>query len=313
MEFEHIPVMLGECIEGLAIKPDGIYLDGTVGGAGHSTEIAKRLTGGRLIALDQDPDAIKTATERLSGYPQAQVILANFKNMESVLEELSIPGVDGILLDLGVSSHQLDEAERGFSYQLDAPLDMRMSQSGTSARDIVNRYSVDELTRILREYGEEPFARPIARNIERARKQKEIETTFALADIIKSSVPAARRREKNPCKRTFQAVRMEVNGELDSLSEGLDQAFKCLNGGGRLVVLTFHSLEDRMVKRRFAEWCRGCTCPPDFPVCVCGNKPKARLIGRKPATASETEQEKNRRSKSAKLRIVEKIQENVSG
>lgn len=307
LDFQHVSVMLRECIEGLAIRPNGIYLDGTAGGAGHSGEIAKRLKNGRLIALDQDPDAVQTATERLSEFPQAQVIRANFRDMANVLRSLSIPGVDGILLDLGVSSHQLDEAERGFSYHLDAPLDMRMSQEGISARDIVNGYSVEELTRILRQYGEEPFAHAIAVHIGRARQEKEIETTIQLADIVKSSIPAAKRREKNPCKRTFQAIRIAVNEELTSLSQGLDQALDCLNPGGRLVILTFHSLEDRMVKQQFAEWCKGCICPPDFPVCVCNHQPKARLVNRKPLIASSDEQEKNRRSRSAKLRILEKL------
>ena len=307
MEFEHVSVMLGECLEGLRIRPEGSYLDGTAGGAGHSREIAKRLSTGRLVALDQDPDAVQTATERLRPYPQAQVVRANFREMGSVLAELGIDGLDGVLLDLGVSSHQLDAAERGFSYLADAPLDMRMSQEGTSARDIVNNCPPGELARILREYGEEPFARPIANRIARARQEKEIETTAELAELIKASLPAAKRRDKNPCKRTFQAIRIAVNGELDSLSEGLDQAFGLLHPGGRLVVLTFHSLEDRMVKQRFAGWCQGCTCPPDFPVCICGNKPKARLVNRKPITAGEQEQEVNRRSRSAKLRILEKL------
>ncbi|WMJ23767.1 16S rRNA (cytosine(1402)-N(4))-methyltransferase RsmH [Paludicola sp. MB14-C6] len=307
MDFKHISVMLDECIEGLNIKPDGIYLDGTAGGAGHSSEIAKRLTSGRLIALDQDPDAIQIATERLSEYKTAQVVSANFRDMDSVLQELQIDGIDGILLDLGVSSHQLDVTERGFSYHGDAPLDMRMSQKGISAKDIVNTYSVNELTRILREYGEENFARKIAFSIEKARAIKPIETTAELAELVKSSIPAAKRREKNPCKKTFQAIRIAVNGELDSLSEGLDKAFSCLNPGGRLVIITFHSLEDRMVKHRYLEWCKGCTCPPDFPVCVCGNQPKARLVNRKPIVATEEELEYNRRSKSAKLRILEKL------
>lgn len=307
MDFNHVSVMLGECVEGLAIKPDGTYLDGTAGGAGHSSAIAKCLTTGRLIALDQDPDAIRTATERLSMYPQAQVVQANFRNLQAVLQERLIGGVDGILLDLGVSSHQLDESARGFSYQADAPLDMRMSQSGLSAKDLVNTWSVNEITRILREYGEENFARQIAFKIEKSRQLKEIETTLELAEIVKSAVPAAARREKNPCKRTFQAIRIAVNSELDSLSEGLDQAFASLHSGGRLVILTFHSLEDRMVKHRFLEWCRGCTCPPEFPVCVCGNQPRARLVNRKPILASDEELAVNRRSKSAKLRILEKL------
>lgn len=307
MEFKHISVLLDECIDGLAIKPDGIYLDGTAGGAGHSSEIAKRLTSGRLIALDQDPDAIKVATSRLSQFKTAQVIQSNFRNMDRVLSELEIDGIDGILLDLGVSSHQLDEASRGFSYHQDAPLDMRMSQSGASAAEIVNSCSVEEIARILREYAEETFAYKIALAIEKARQQKPIETTLELAEIVKSAVPAAVRREKNPCKKTFQAIRIAVNGELDSLSEGLDIAFASLSQGGRLAIITFHSLEDRMVKHRYLEWCKGCTCPPQFPVCVCGNKPKARLVNKKPIIATAEELEANKRSKSAKLRIIEKL------
>lgn len=308
MEFNHISIMLQECIEGLNIKPDGVYLDGTVGGAGHSSEIANRLNDkGMLIALDQDPDAILIATQRLSYCKQAHVVSANFRNMDSVLAELHIDGVDGILLDLGVSSHQLDVLERGFSYNGEAPLDMRMSQDGVSAKDIVNNYSVNELTRILREYGEESFARRIAQNIDNARKNKEIETTLELADIVKASIPAARKREKNPCKKTFQAIRIAVNSELDSLSDGLDKAFTSLNSGGRLVILTFHSLEDRMVKQKFAELCKGCICPSEFPICVCNNKPKAKLINRKPISATEDELLVNRRSKSAKLRVIEKL------
>ncbi len=307
MDFKHVSVMLDECIDGLNINPDGIYLDGTAGGAGHSCEIARRLTSGRLISLDQDPDAIKIATQRLGEFKNAQVVAANFKNMDEVLHNLQIDGVNGILLDLGVSSHQLDVLERGFSYKGEAPLDMRMSQQGISAKDIVNTYSVNDLTRIMREYGEESYARRIAFNIYNAREKKQIETTQELADIIKSSIPAAKKREKNPCKKTFQAIRIAVNGELDSLSEGLDKAFASLNSGGRLAIITFHSLEDRMVKHRYLEWCKGCTCPHDFPVCVCGNLPKARLVNRKPIMASNEELEVNRRSKSAKLRIIEKI------
>lgn len=307
MEFQHQSVMLSECIDGLAIDPNGIYVDGTAGGAGHSKEIAKRLTGGKLYALDQDPDAIITATERLAPYPQAKVIQTNFRQMRFVLENEGVQGVDGVLLDLGVSSHQLDQRERGFSYQGDAPLDMRMSQSGISAKDIVNTYSVEELTRILRDYGEEKFAYRIAQNIVRQREMKPIERTMELAEIIKSSMPAAARRDKNPCKRSFQAIRIAVNEELDVLKEGLDAAFSMLNPGGRLVILTFHSLEDRIVKQKFAEWCKGCTCPPDFPQCVCGKTPQAELVNRKPITATEEELEQNHRSKSAKLRILKKL------
>ena len=259
MDFKHIPVLLYETLEGLNINPDGIYVDGTAGGAGHSSEIAKRLTTGRLFSLDQDPDAVKAATERLSVYPQAKVIKTNFRDMADALSEKGVTKVDGVMLDLGVSSYQLDTAERGFSYQHDAPLDMRMSQSGTSAKDIVNTYSVDELTRILREYGEEKFALNIARNIVRQREVSPVETTLELADIIKSSMPAAARRDKNPCKRSFQAIRIAVNSELDALSQGIDEAFDLLNVGGRLVIITFHSLEDRMVKQKFLELCKGCT------------------------------------------------------
>lgn len=307
MEFQHISVLLQECMEGLHIRPDGVYVDGTAGGAGHSSEIAKRLTTGKLFALDQDPDAVAAATERLRAYPCAKVIQTNFRAMETVLHEEGIDGVDGVLLDLGVSSHQLDEGSRGFSYHADAPLDMRMSQSGASAKDLVNTCSVDELTRILRDYGEEKFARRIAVNIDRHRQVQPIETTLELAEIVKASVPASSRREKNPCKRTFQAIRIAVNGELEVLEEGLDAAFSMLNPGGRLAVITFHSLEDRLVKQKFARWCQGCTCPPDFPQCVCGNVPKAILVNRRPIVAGETELLYNKRSRSAKLRVLEKI------
>ncbi len=307
MEFAHISVLLKECIKGLNIKPDGIYVDGTAGGAGHSSEIAKRLTTGRLFALDQDPDAIAVANERLAPFEQAQVIQTNFSAMKDVLLEYHIKQVDGILLDLGVSSHQLDKGSRGFSYQVDAPLDMRMSQSGISAEDIVNTYSQEQLSRILWDYGEEKFARKIAANIVRKRAQKPIKTTFELAEIIKTSMPAASRREKNPSKRSFQAIRIAVNEELDVLSTGLDVAFELLNPKGRLVVITFHSLEDRIVKQKFARWCQGCTCPPDFPKCVCNHYPRAKLINRKPILASEEELNNNKRSHSAKLRILEKL------
>ncbi len=306
MEFHHISVMLNECIEGLAIKSDGIYIDGTAGGAGHSLHIAQKLSdNGRLIALDRDPDAVLTATERLKNYP-AQVVKSNFSEMHSVISDMGIKGVDGILLDLGVSSHQLDTPERGFSYKYDAPLDMRMSQSGLSAYDIVNTYSEEMLSKILFEFGEEKFARKIASSIVSQRSEKPVKTTLELAEIVKSSIPAKFRREKNPCKKTFQAIRIAVNGELDHLSTGLDNAFECLNSGGRLAVITFHSIEDRIVKQKFASWCKGCICPPDFPVCVCGKKPLAHLVNRKPVTASEEELAVNNRSRSAKLRIIER-------
>ncbi len=298
--------MLRECIDGLDIKPDGIYVDGTVGGAGHSSEIARRLTSGRLLAVDRDPTAVETARERLKGF-NATVIKANYSELDRVLSEQGIDSVDGILLDLGVSSHQLDTAERGFSYRLDAPLDMRMSQEGISAKDIVNGWSEKELARIIFEYGEEKYARNIASAIVKCREQKKIDTTGELSEIIKSAVPAKSKREKNPCKRTFQAIRIAVNEELEHLSLALDKAFDALRPGGRLCIITFHSLEDRIVKQRFAAYCRGCECPPDFPVCVCGKKPRGKLINRKPITAGEKELEENRRSSGAKLRIIEKL------
>lgn len=306
MEFSHISVLLNECIEGLSIKPNGIYVDGTAGGAGHSVEIAKRLDKGRLIAIDRDPTAVEVASERLKGY-NAAVVKANYSEIDEVLKSLSIDKADGVLLDLGVSSHQLDKAERGFSYHNDAPLDMRMSCEGLSARDVVNTYSYEELSRILFEYGEEKFSRSIASAIVRTRETKPIETTLELAEIIKASVPQRVRREKNPCKKTFQAIRIEVNSELEHLSVALDKAFDVLNSGGRLCVISFHSLEDRLVKQRFASFCKGCICPPDFPQCVCGRKPKGRLVNRKPILASQDELEVNNRSRSAKLRIIEKI------
>ncbi len=309
MEFSHVPVLLSECMDGLAIRPDGIYLDGTAGGGGHSEEIVKRLTSGRLIALDQDPDAVEAASRRLAPYPQAKVVHANFKEMEEVLESLSIEKIDGVLLDLGVSSYQLDTAERGFSYQKDAPLDMRMSKEGKSAKDFVNFAPEEEIARVLFEYGEERYARRIASKIVLKRQEKPIETTFELSEIIKSAVPAASRREKNPSKRSFQAIRIAVNGELDALKEGLEAAFRVLKPGGRLAVITFHSLEDRIVKQTFAAYAKGCECPPDFPVCVCGKTPRGKLVNRKPILPTKEEMEQNRRSQSAKLRVLEKIKD----
>lgn len=306
MEFAHIPVLLEQCLDGLDIKPDGIYFDGTCGGAGHSREIAKRLTTGRLIGIDRDPDAVAVASERLSGLP-AQVVRGNYSEIEQIADDLGICGADGILLDLGVSSYQLDNSERGFSYHNDAPLDMRMSKEGTSARDIVNEYSKEQLTKILYEYGEEKFAPRIAETIIKRRSEKPVETTTELADIVRDSIPAKFRRDKNPCKKTFQAIRIAVNCEFDHLDRALDEGFELLKPGGRFCIITFHSLEDRIVKQRFAGWCKGCTCPPDFPVCVCGNKPKGRLVCRKPLEASEEELEANPRSRSAKLRIIEKL------
>ena len=307
MEFSHQPVLLQECLDGLAIKPDGIYLDGTAGGAGHSGAIARRLTTGRLISLDQDPDAIEVATQRLAGLP-ATVVQSNFRNAPAVLRQLGIDGLDGALLDLGVSSHQLDDGERGFSYRMDAPLDMRMSQSGPTAADLVNTASREELARILREYGEEPYAWAIAGHIVRLRECQPILTTLQLADTIASALPpAVRRKDKNPSRRSFQALRIAVNGELDALSEGLDGIFEALNPGGRFAIITFHSLEDRLVKNRFRHWATACTCPPELPVCVCGGKAKGRLVNRKPIEAAAQELEENRRSRSAKLRVIEKL------
>lgn len=307
MVFSHVPVMLNECIDGLAIRSDGIYVDGTAGGAGHSSAIASRLgENGRLISIDRDPDAVAVATERLSPYSMAQVVKNNYSNMREVLDSLGIDKVDGVLLDLGVSSYQLDEGSRGFSYHADAPLDMRMEKEGISASDIVNTYSQQELAKIIFEYGEEKFSRRIAENIVKARAVSPVETTLQLADIIRQSVPQKARREKNPCKKTFQAIRIAVNGELEHLSKGLDEAFYSLKTGGRLAVITFHSLEDRLVKQRFAGWCKGCICPPDFPQCVCGHKPKGVLVNRKPIEADEKELEENKRSRSARLRIIER-------
>ena len=303
MEFNHISVLLNETIESLNIKEDGIYLDGTAGGAGHSLEIAKRLTSGKLIALDQDPDAVKIATERLKGY-NATVIQSNFCDMDRVLVSLNIDKVDGILLDLGVSSYQLDTAERGFSYHKESALDMRMSKSGISAEDIVNNFSETELADIFWRFGEEKFSRKIASKIVTERQKNRITTTTRLAEIIANAYPASARRDGHPARKCFQAIRIAVNAELDRLNETLDKAFDLLKSGGVLSIITFHSLEDRMVKLRFKEYCTGCTCPPDFPVCVCGKTPKGHLLTRKPIEPSEGELETNPRSRSAKLRVI---------
>lgn len=302
----HIPVMLREVLEDLAVKPDGIYLDGTAGGGNHSRAIAEQLTeGGRLFAMDQDPDAIAEAGRNLVGLP-AELVHANFTELGRVLAEHGTKA-DGILLDLGVSSHELDEGSRGFSYHQDAPLDMRMSQEGRTAAELVNTLSAAELSDILFRYGEEKFARQIAAQIVAAREIKPIGTTLELAELIKKGVPAKARRDKNPCKKSFQALRIAVNDELNCLSIALETAFSSLKPGGRLVILTFHSLEDRIVKQAFAGWCTGCTCPPEFPVCVCGHKPEGRLLHRKPLTATAEELERNPRSRSAKLRSIEKL------
>lgn len=304
----HRPVLLEQTLETLQVRPDGVYLDGTAGGGGHSYAIASRLQGGRLIALDQDPDAIRAAGERLAGLP-ATVVQSNFTRMDEVLQRLEIPAVDGILLDIGVSSHQLDAPERGFSYHYDAPLDMRMSQSGVTAAELVATLSEQQLADIFRRYGEEKFARPIARSIVRQRDKQPIETTLQLAELVSQSVPAAARRDGHPARRVFQALRIAVNGELDCLSAALDTAFDCLKPGGRLAIITFHSLEDAVVKERFAQWRQGCICPREFPVCVCGRTPAARAVLKKPATATPEELADNPRSRSAKLRCVEKCHE----
>lgn len=307
MDFSHIPVLLRETIEALDIRPDGIYVDGTAGGGGHSQEILNRLEKGTLIAIDQDPDAVETVTKRFEGNKNVKVARANFSQMDEVVRSLGFDRVDGVLLDIGVSSRQLDTPERGFSFHNDAPLDMRMSQEGTSARDLVNTLPHGELARIIRMYGEERFASSIAGAIVREREKKPIETTLELAEIVKSGVPAAKRRDGHPARKTFQALRIAVNGELDRLSVGLEAAFSLLAPGGRLAVITFHSLEDRIVKQYFAQLCTGCTCPKDFPVCVCGKKPQAKLWKKKPVEASEEELASNARSRSAKLRVLEKI------
>lgn len=307
MDFSHIPVLLPECLEGLNLRREGLYLDGTAGGGGHSCEIAKRLTTGRLIALDKDPDAVRAAGERLSGLP-AQVIESDYADIPQVLDKLGIDKVDGILLDLGVSSYQLDTPERGFSYRLDAPLDMRMSQKGPSAYDLVNSWDVSSMARILREFGEERYALPIAKKICRVREQKPVETTGELVELVKAAIPPGARYEGgHPAKRTFQAIRIAVNSELENLSRCLDEAFQRLAPGGRFVIITFHSLEDRMVKTGLAGLARGCVCPPDFPVCVCGRTPKVKLVHKKPVLPSPEEVADNPRARSAKLRTAEKL------
>lgn len=307
MDFSHIPVLLSETIDGLNIKPNGIYVDGTAGGGGHSYEILKRLTSGKLYSIDQDPDAIAAVTERFKNEPNSVILKGNFSNMKELLAEKQVYYVDGVLLDIGVSSHQLDTAERGFSFHEDAPLDMRMSQQGTTAADLVNSLSFEELTKIIFSYGEEKYANSIVRAIIKQREIKPITTTFELAEIIKNSVPQKVRREGHPARKTFQALRIAVNRELEVLEKGLDEAFEILNPQGRLAVITFHSLEDRIVKKKMAEWFKGCTCPKDFPVCICGNKPKAKAVSKKPITANSLELDRNLRSRSAKLRICEKI------
>ncbi len=311
IQFSHRPVLLDECMDGLHIRPDGVYIDGTAGGAGHSSEIAARLgEDGRLIALDQDETAVAVATERLSVFGErARVVRSNFCELGSVCEELGVKGIDGLLLDLGVSSYQLDTAERGFSYQADAPLDMRMdNRNPLTAQRIVNEYSEDQIRRILFEYGEERFSSRIASNIIRERERRPIETTGELVEIIKRSIPAAQRDGgHHPAKRSFQALRIEVNAELDVIAPAIRSAVRLLKKGGRVAIITFHSLEDRIVKNAFAEMAQGCTCPKDFPICVCGKKPLLKVITKKPILPSEAELAINPRARSAKLRVAERI------
>ena len=310
IEFSHYSVLLNECMNGLDIKPNGIYVDGTAGGAGHSSEIAKRLEDGRLIAIDQDETAVAVATQRLNALGKnTTVVRNNFCEIATVCRELGVEGIDGVLLDLGVSSYQLDTAERGFSYSADAPLDMRMdNRRALSAYEVVNTYSEQALKKILFEYGEERFSPQIAAAIVRAREKKPIESTAELSDIVKYAIPsAAREGGHHPAKRSFQAIRIEVNAELDVIEPAIRDAVALLNKGGRIAIITFHSLEDRIVKQAFASLATGCTCPKNFPICVCGNKPKVKVVTRKPILPSREELEENPRSRSAKLRIAEKL------
>ena len=307
MEFHHKPVLFEETIRSLAIRPEGTYIDGTMGGGGHSEAILKQLTTGRLLSIDQDPDAIQAAGKRLAPYPQSIRVRGNFSQMAELARAQGIDAVDGVLLDIGVSSYQLDTPERGFSYHHDAPLDMRMSKEGPSARDLVNTLGQQELADIIFRYGEDRSARRIAQGIVQAREQAPIETTAQLAEIIKASVPAAGRGEGHPARKTFQALRIAVNGELDRLREGLQAGFGLLKPGGRLAVITFHSLEDRIVKQQMHDWCQGCICPKDFPVCVCGRKPQGTLVYKKGLAPSEAEVAENPRARSARLRVIEKL------
>ena len=310
MEFKHVSVLLNECLDALNIKDDGIYVDCTLGGAGHSSHILQRLSkDGLLVGIDQDTDALKAAGERLKEYENKKLVHNNFHNIDSILEELDIPKVDGILMDLGVSSYQLDEGERGFSYMKDAPLDMRMNRDREfSAYDVVNSYSMEDLWRIIRDYGEEKFAKRVAEFIVNRREEKPIETTLELVDIIKAAIPAKARREgPHPDKRTFQAIRIEVNGELEILNKAIEDGVNRLNKGGRMAIITFHSLEDRIVKLKFRELANPCTCPKEFPICVCGKKPLVKLISRKAIDPSKEEVEENPRSRSAKLRVIERF------
>lgn len=311
MDFSHYPVMFFECIEGLDIKPNGIYVDCTAGGGGHSEGILQKLESGKLISIDQDDNALLACKNRFLKYGDKSILVkSNFCELERVLNDLNIDRIDGVIMDLGVSSHQLDTPERGFSYNCDANLDMRMNPlSPLSAYDVINTYAESDLKRIISEYGEEKFAHVIARNIVKEREIKPIATTTQLVEVIKKSIPvgAARKEAQHPAKRTFQAIRIEVNHELDVITPAINTAINRLNKGGRIVIMTFHSLEDRIVKTTFNEFAQGCTCPKDFPICVCGNKPKIKIINKKPITASQEELGQNSRSKCAKLRIAEKL------
>lgn len=309
MKFKHIPVLLNECIEGLNINPDGIYVDGTLGGAGHSSQIIKKLSSkGMLIGIDRDEEALKAAKEKLKNYNNVKYVHGNHDDIKQILSEMNIDKVDGILLDLGVSSYQLDERNRGFSYMADAQLDMRMDKtSNLTAKEVVNNYSESELARIISEYGEEKFAKKIANNICKLRKEKEIETTKELSDIIEKTIPKSLQKDGHPAKRTFQAIRIEVNNEIEPLYRTILDCIDVLKPKGRLCTITFHSLEDRAVKNAYTDAKGKCTCPPDLPYCVCGYKTLGNIINKKPIVANEEETKENSRSKSAKLRIFEKI------
>lgn len=306
-DFVHIPVMLHEAVDGLDIRPDGVYVDGTAGGGGHSAEILSRLSAGMLYSIDQDPDAIAVVTQRFKDNEHSRVIQGNFGDIRQLMHDIGVNSVDGVLLDIGVSSHQLDDGARGFSYHEDAPLDMRMSQSGPTAADLVNTADVGELSRIISLYGEERYAYSIAKGIVRYREDKPIATTLELAEIVRNNVPQKVRRDGHPARKTFQAIRIAVNRELDVLERGLDGAFELLSPGGRLSVITFHSLEDRIVKQFMNKQTEGCTCPKDFPVCVCGKTPRARVLTRKPIIPGDRELADNPRARSAKLRVLEKL------
>lgn len=307
-KFSHISVMLYETVDGLDIKPDGVYVDGTLGGGGHSMEIAKRLSNkGKLFCFDRDPDAINACKEKFKDFENVTLINTKYSNLKQELENRGVTNIDGLLLDLGVSSHQLDTRERGFSYHGDAKLDMRMSQSGMTAADIVNTYSEKELANIFFIYADEKFSFKIAKRIVEVREQKPIETTLELAELVSECYPNKFKRTGHPARKVFQALRIAVNDEMGEVEKGIEDAFSMLNKDGRLSIITFHSVEDRLVKQKYASFTKGCTCPPDFPICVCNNTPKAELVNRKPIVATDEELENNLRSRSAKLRILKKL------